>query len=311
MTGSRNAFAELDPAVYGTVRFGDGSLVNIEGRGTVLFVCKFSEHRALTGVYYIPHLTANIISIGQLDDAGSKVDIEHDILRLFDPDRQLLAKVRRAPNRLYYLNIDIARPVCLAACESEHAWRWHTRYGHLNFQALRRLSSQSMVRGLPPIDHVNQLCDVCLAGKQKRTSFPQQSAHRANERLELVHGDICGPIEPTTPGGKRYFLLLIDDMSRYMWLTLITSKDEAVAAIKKFKAHTELERGRKLKVLRTDREGEFTSIEFGEYMADQGVHRQLTALTRLSKMGLSNAETRAWFPPQHDEGKGRSKDVLG
>lgn len=48
MTGVRSAFAELDPGVYGTVRFGDGSLVNIEGRGTVLFVCKSGEHRALT-----------------------------------------------------------------------------------------------------------------------------------------------------------------------------------------------------------------------------------------------------------------------
>lgn len=55
---------ELDPAVCGTVRFDDGSLVNIEGRVTVLFVCKSSEHRVLTEVYYIPCLTANIISIG-------------------------------------------------------------------------------------------------------------------------------------------------------------------------------------------------------------------------------------------------------
>lgn len=84
------------------------------------------------------------------------------------------------------------------------------------------------------------------------------------------------PLNPPLRGGKRYFVLLIDDMSRYMWLTLIASKDQAAAAIKKFKAHAELESGRKLKVLRTDREGEFTSIEFGEYMADQGVHRQLT-----------------------------------
>jgi len=92
-----------------------------------------------------------------------------------------------------------------------------------------------------------------------------------------VHGGICGPIEPATPGGKRYFLLLIDDMSRFMWLTLITSKDEAAAAIKKFKARAELESGRKLRALRTDRGGEFTSIEFGEFMAEHGIHRQLTA----------------------------------
>lgn len=62
-----------------------------------------------------------------------------------------------------------------------------------------------------------------------------------------------------------------------MWLTLIASKDEAAAAIKKFKARAELESGRKLKALRTDRGGEFTSIEFGAYMADHGVHHQLMA----------------------------------
>ena len=64
MTGSQSTFVELDPAVCGTVRFGDGSLVNIEGRGTVLFACKSSEHRTLTGVYFVPRLTTNIISIG-------------------------------------------------------------------------------------------------------------------------------------------------------------------------------------------------------------------------------------------------------
>ena len=246
MTGDRSAFAELDPVVCGTVRFGDGSLVNIEGRGTVLFACKSGEHRALTGVYYIPRLTANIVSIGQLIDAGMKVVIEDGVLRLYDHDRRLLAKVTGSANRLYHLDLHIARPVCLAACSSEPGWLWHARYGHLNFQALRRLSRESMVRGLPPVDRVNQLCDACLVGKQKRAPFPQQAAYRAEELLELVHGDICGPIEPTTPGGKRYFLLLIDDMSRFMWLTLIASKSEAAAAIKHFKARTEVESGRKL-----------------------------------------------------------------
>jgi hypothetical protein len=122
MTGDRSMFAEFNPAMCGTVRFGDGSVVNIEGRGMVLFACKSGEHRALTGVYYILRLTANIISIELLDDAGSKVDIEHGVLRLFDPDCRLLAKVKHLPNRLYYLDLHIARPVCLTACSSEPGW---------------------------------------------------------------------------------------------------------------------------------------------------------------------------------------------
>lgn len=62
-----------------------------------------------------------------------------------------------------------------------------------------------------------------------------------------------------------------------MWLTLIRSKDEAANAMKHFQARAEVESGRKLRALCTDRGGEFTSIEFGEYCANLGVGRQLTA----------------------------------
>jgi putative heme degradation protein len=57
--------------------------------------------------------------------------------------------------------------------------------------------------------------------------------------LELVHGDICGPISPVTPSGNHYFLLLIDDNSRYMWVVLLPTKDGAVAAIKNVQAAAE------------------------------------------------------------------------
>ena len=69
----------------------------------------------------------------------------------------------------------------------------------------------------------------------------------------------------------------MDDCSRYMWLQLLTSKDEAVAVIKKFKARAEAESGKKLRVLRTDRGGEFTSVKFAAYYADQGVVRHHSA----------------------------------
>jgi hypothetical protein len=132
-----------------------------------------------------------------------------------------------------------------------------------------------MVHGLPHIEHADELCDDCLVGKQ-RQSFPKTAKYRAADTLELVHGDLYGPITPATHGGRRYFLLLVNDYSRYMWLQLLTSKDEA-AAIKRFQARAEAEAGKKLRMLRTDRGGEFTSVEFAAYYADQGVVRHHTA----------------------------------
>jgi hypothetical protein len=76
------------------------------------------------------------------------------------------------------------------------------------------------------------LCEACQAGKQQHTSFPVKVEYRAERCLELVYGDLCGPISPAKPRGNKYFLLLVDDLSRYMWVAAIPSKDHAVAAIK-------------------------------------------------------------------------------
>jgi hypothetical protein len=95
--------------------------------------------------------------------------------------------------------------------------------------------------------------------------------------LELVHGDLCGPITPATPGGKKYFLLLVDVFSRYMWVELLPSKDCTPAAIKRIRAVAEMQSGHKLSSLRTDRGREFTSADFTDHLVSTGVRRQLTA----------------------------------
>jgi len=82
-----------------------------------------------------------------------------------------------------------------------------------------------MVEGIPLIRCAEQVCDGCALGKQHHTPFPQALAYRASAGLELVHGDLCGQITLPTVGGKSYFLLIIDDHSRYMWLELLVSKD--------------------------------------------------------------------------------------
>jgi hypothetical protein len=73
-----------------------------------------------------------------------------------------------------------------------------------------------MVWGMPHINHLEQFCDTCVLTKQQRLPLPHQVSFRAKERLELVHGNLCGPITPATPRGQHCFLLLIDNVSRYM-----------------------------------------------------------------------------------------------
>ena len=92
-----------------------------------------------------------------------------------------------------------------------------------------------------------------------------------------MHGDLYGPMTLATSRGRCFFLLLINDMSRYMWAVLLNTKAIAADAIKRHQAATEKECGRKLQVLRTDNSGEFTVAEFVVYSADEGVQRHFSA----------------------------------
>jgi hypothetical protein len=94
---------------------------------------------------------------------------------------------------------------------------------------------------------------------------------QAKEWLELVHGDLRGPVTPATPGGRCYFVLLVDDLSHYMWVMVLGSKGEAADAIRRVQATAEVECGCKLRVLRTDNGGEFTAAEFVSYYVDEGI----------------------------------------
>jgi hypothetical protein len=142
MTGRREFFTELDSSVQDSVKFGDASDVEIKGVGSVIFTAKSGEHRLLTGVCYIPALRNSIISLGQLDENGSRVEIKDGVLRIWDCHHRLLAKVTRGANRLYVLNVQVAQPLCLAARRDDEAWQWHERFGHLHFEALKRLSAK-------------------------------------------------------------------------------------------------------------------------------------------------------------------------
>lgn len=290
MTGCREALATLDVSVRGAVCFGDGSTVDIQGMGAVALAGKKDEHRVLTEVYFIPSLKCNIISLGQLEEAGCRVEIENGVLEVLERrqaahrQRQVLIRAERK-QRLYLMKVRLASPVCLMSKMDELAWLWHARYGHLNFRSLYELGSKEMVEGLPRIRAVEQVCDGCALGKQHRAPFPRAANYRAEAALDLVHTDLCGQITPPTRGGKSYFILVVDDYSRYMWVELLTLKSEAFTQFKKFKAAAELESGRRLRAFRTDCGGEFNSGEFKEFCTEHGIkHNTMTPYTP-SRMG--------------------------
>lgn len=178
-------------------------------------------------------------------------------------------------SRLFSLKIESIQR-CLKAEAKDPSWLWHFRYGHLGFGGLRILQQKNMVIGLPEIIAPSQVCEECVVGKQHRFQFPKGKSWRASGVLELVHSAICGPINPISNGGKRYFITFTDDYSRKTLVYLLREKSEAFGAFKSLKAHVENESGRTIKNLRTDRGGEYCSKVFEDFCESNGIRRELT-----------------------------------
>jgi hypothetical protein len=69
---------------------------------------------------------------------------------------------------MYRLELQVARPLCLAVHQDDDAWRWHERLGHANFGSLEKMGRLEMVRGLSPTSHAEQFCDTCVLAKHRR-----------------------------------------------------------------------------------------------------------------------------------------------
>jgi len=107
------------------------------------------------------------------------------------------------------------------------------RYGDLNFENLKFLSKQQLVKGLPFIDHQEQPCKGCLLGKQHQSSFPKESTFRTSKPLQLIHTDVYGPICLSSFRGNKYFLTFTDDFLRRTWVYFLKNKSKVFEIFKK------------------------------------------------------------------------------
>lgn len=125
---------------------------------------------------------------------------------------------------------------------------WH-KLGHLNRKSMALLKEMSI--GLSDSLKNNFSCKDCIKEKHVKDLF-NVSKKRFSHHLKLVYLDLYGPMEEKSIEGNRYFLTFIDDFSRYIFVYILTHKNQVTETFLKFKNMAERQIGEKLKILRTD-----------------------------------------------------------
>ena len=165
MTDNKTIFTKLFESDHGQVRVGDGKAYKIKGVGEVEFKMKSGRREKISEVYYVPGLKNNLLSIGHLLKKGYDIHF-HNNSCFLSKQNQLVAKISVAANNLFPLSLETPNMAYLTSVDKRISKLWHERFGHLNYGSLKLLSRKTMVKGLPQIDLVEEVCEECQLGKQ-------------------------------------------------------------------------------------------------------------------------------------------------
>jgi transposase InsO family protein len=171
---------------------------------------------------------------------------------------------------------------------------WHRRLGHLNFDHIIKLRKNRAVKDLSKISKpYESVCKPCQIEKLTRTQFKSKNFPSTEKPLQLVHMDLCGPSRKEGIGKEKYFMLIIDDYSRLTWVAFLKEKSEAFEKFKVFKALTENQIGKRLKAIRSDKGGEFSSWNFKEFCDKHGIKREYTIPRTPQQNGVVERQNRS------------------
>jgi len=120
---------------------------------------------------------------------------------------------------------------------------------------------------------VDSPCVTCLEGKQTRLPF-QRSNTRIKGILELIHSDLCSPMETQSIGDAKYFFTLINDYSRRIFIYTLKSKEQVPEMFWNFKKLVENQTGRKIRILHTDSRREYVNARLTSLLKEEGIKHQ-------------------------------------
>ncbi|CAL2227895.1 unnamed protein product [Prunus armeniaca] len=267
----------VNPFDGGTVTFGGGHKSQVVGKGIVC-IPRLPE---LKNVRFVEGLTSNLISVSQLcDDGVVEVRFSKHGCKTIGKGGNKIVSVARSRDNCYCIDgVNDAKEVVCNKVVNETSVLWHQRVGHVNFRDLHKLSKRELVSGLPKLEKSDQhVCEGCQLGKQVRVSHKKVKHIQTKLSLELVHMDLVGPIQTLSLGGKKYILVMVDDFSRFTW----------VSFLQKMTSHLPLVR------IRTDHGSEFENSQFLNICEEMGIKHEFSAPITPQQNGVVERKNRVF-----------------
>ncbi|KXJ67761.1 hypothetical protein RP20_CCG014874 [Aedes albopictus] len=279
-----------------TIGLADGNKIAAVGAGSMRFRKLGGNGKdvpvTIKQVYHVPALAGNLLSVSRMTDEGcslifTKTDCE------IQKNGKVLLRAERCGN-LYRLKSSVQKVFATVVGYNEDCIHvWHRRLGHRDTRAIERIVRDGLGTGLKMEKcAVNSECGVCCESKMARAPFPKKSSSTSSAVGDLVHTDLCGPLEVSTPHGNRYLMTMVDDYSRYCVLYLLANKSEAAGKTVEYSRMLQNQFGRLPKVIRFDGGGEYSGAALRKFLDENGILLEQTAPYSPQQNGTAERKNR-------------------
>lgn len=299
ISNNKKFFKSIDYSVKESVSVANGDPVYSEGKGVCLLEVFNSGGQkstiAIQDVFYIPAITCNILSVKKVTDKGFKVNFSQNVCKVFKNEQEIFAANLNSRTNLYIIKQPEVLYLSVNACDKKKCHHyWHRVFGHRDPEAVKKISSEELVEDfkLEPCVEKRQ-CEVCLEGKFSQLPLPKKSMSRSKAPLDLIHSDVCGPMQTMSPSGKRYFITFIDDYSRYCHIFLMNKKSEVFDKFKEFVALCRNKFQKLPGCIRSDQGGEYLNKIFDCFLKDNGILKQHTTGYKPQQNGVAERKNRS------------------
>ncbi|KAK1418428.1 hypothetical protein QVD17_27572 [Tagetes erecta] len=248
---------------------------------------KICDKLILTDVFVVPEYCANLISV-------YKLARDNKLRVVFDESKCLLQDLRTrrtlvTGNQVEGLYMCGSLLENIKVCNSSYSGLnlWHSRLGHPSDKALAVLKNNLGIK----INSELIPCEVCHRAKQHRVPFPL-SDHKSNGIGDLVHLDVWGPYKVQSRDGFKYFLTIVDDYSRVVWVYLLKSKSEVFQNLENFFHMLKTQFNSTVKIFRSDNGTEFINNQVHNFLSKNGVLHQTSCSYTPQQNGVAERKHR-------------------